>query len=437
MSPSFRGGLSDSEAGTATATRGGLRILHLERRAAERFDEIDRAAGHQIEAHRVDHQPDPAGLADRIVGLGRIGEVELVLEARAAAAFDREAQDRRPALLAGDRLDAGGGRGGEGRDLAPCGRCRVPRAARSSGADVVAHRLGLVLGHVDAVLHEVADRDEARPARPARPPAGGGSAAGVISSSASLTCHRRLDGDRRRGHHFGHLQLERVVAVAARRSRARRARKRCRRPFPSSSTGIAPMRFSASTSRRPAATVSCGAQRMMAARDRRLSWRSSSRLSPNGRQYAIEMARLGQIVPDASTTGSRLPARRSVAMSRGHGQAFPARRSARPLPMPGRAISRLMRWMFAAHHRGGDPRAGADLPRDRAGLDPFLHRHRARHRLRDAADVGADGAGVPVERHRPRRIGRRAGRRISRGATPAAAASGSPRPGRRRSGAPG
>src|SRR5690606_6934830 len=77
----------DAEARTATATGGGVRILHLEGRAAERFDEIDRAAIDQFEARRVDDQRHARGFAHCIVGFCRIGQVELVLESRAAAAF--------------------------------------------------------------------------------------------------------------------------------------------------------------------------------------------------------------------------------------------------------------------------------------------------------------------------------------------------------------
>src|SRR5438270_13717409 len=43
----------DREAGAATATGAGLGIFHLEGRAAQRFDVIDHAAGHQIEADRI------------------------------------------------------------------------------------------------------------------------------------------------------------------------------------------------------------------------------------------------------------------------------------------------------------------------------------------------------------------------------------------------
>src|SRR5687768_3513339 len=113
MKQSARVRTLDAEARSATATRRGLRILDLERRAAERFDEIDRAAFDQIEAHRVDHELHAAGLADEVVGLGGIGEIELVLEARAAAAFDRQAQDCWLALLARDQADALGRRPGQ------------------------------------------------------------------------------------------------------------------------------------------------------------------------------------------------------------------------------------------------------------------------------------------------------------------------------------
>ena len=58
-------GGSDAEAGTAAAAGRGVGIFDLERRAAQRFDEIDHAAGDQVEADRIDHQPHAVGFADR------------------------------------------------------------------------------------------------------------------------------------------------------------------------------------------------------------------------------------------------------------------------------------------------------------------------------------------------------------------------------------
>src|SRR5690606_4540120 len=109
--------VSDAEAGAAAAACRGVGILHLERRAAERFDEIHGAARDKVEAYRVDHQLHPIGFADNIVGIRLVGEVELVLETRASAAFHRQAQDRRTPLFAGNGAHAAGGGFGEHETL--------------------------------------------------------------------------------------------------------------------------------------------------------------------------------------------------------------------------------------------------------------------------------------------------------------------------------
>src|ERR1700722_11480495 len=78
------------EARTAAAGRGGLRIVDLERRADQIVDEIDLAAGHVIERARMD-QPRGAAFLDDDVIVGAVAfGVELVLEARAAAALDAD-----------------------------------------------------------------------------------------------------------------------------------------------------------------------------------------------------------------------------------------------------------------------------------------------------------------------------------------------------------
>src|SRR5690606_24771291 len=166
----------DAEAGTATATRGGVRILDLERRAAERFDEIDRAPFDQLEAHRIDDQLHAVRFAHGVPGLRRVGQVELVLEARAATALDREAQDSRAALLARDRVHAGRCRFGKGKrfshachvgtECIPLKRCECTRASRAPLARPA--RAGSSPGR----------RSTRRPpARRLRAPAGGGFAA--------------------------------------------------------------------------------------------------------------------------------------------------------------------------------------------------------------------------------------------------------------------
>src|SRR3546814_9085592 len=54
----------DREAGPAAAARGRVGIFDLERRSAERIDEIDDAAAHQIDADRVDDELHPVGFRE-------------------------------------------------------------------------------------------------------------------------------------------------------------------------------------------------------------------------------------------------------------------------------------------------------------------------------------------------------------------------------------
>src|SRR3569623_467952 len=86
---------SDPEARAAAATGGRVGIFDLERRTAERFDEIHRAAADQAQTYRVDQQLDPVGLGNAVIELGGFGQIEAVLKARAAAALDRKPQKRR------------------------------------------------------------------------------------------------------------------------------------------------------------------------------------------------------------------------------------------------------------------------------------------------------------------------------------------------------
>jgi hypothetical protein len=65
-----------------------LRIVDLERLPDQVVDEVDLRPGHVIDRHRVDqHHGALARQHQVILGLGAL-DVELVLEARAAAAFD-------------------------------------------------------------------------------------------------------------------------------------------------------------------------------------------------------------------------------------------------------------------------------------------------------------------------------------------------------------
>src|SRR5215813_14646522 len=96
----------DREAGAAAAGRGGLRVVHPERRADQVVDEVDLGPRHVIERHRVDqHGRAVPRDDDVVVRLGAL-DVELVLEARTAAAFDADPQHGAGAFPLEDFADA-------------------------------------------------------------------------------------------------------------------------------------------------------------------------------------------------------------------------------------------------------------------------------------------------------------------------------------------
>mgnify|MGYP003492546957 CR=1 FL=1 len=64
-----------------------MRVFHLERRAAQRFDVIDRAPGDEIQTDGIHHQLHTVGQRHGVIAFRRIGEGELVLKAGTAAAF--------------------------------------------------------------------------------------------------------------------------------------------------------------------------------------------------------------------------------------------------------------------------------------------------------------------------------------------------------------
>ena len=80
------------EAGAAAAGSFRLRIFHLERGADQVVDEVDLRAGHVVHRHRIDQHHRAVTADDEIVGRLRTLHVELVLKARAATAFDADAQ---------------------------------------------------------------------------------------------------------------------------------------------------------------------------------------------------------------------------------------------------------------------------------------------------------------------------------------------------------
>src|SRR5262245_38579743 len=84
--------LADRERAAAAAGGLGVRVLDLERGADQIFDEIDLGAGQEVERGVVDDDLHPVALEQVVVGLHRVVEREAVLEARAAAARDAEAE---------------------------------------------------------------------------------------------------------------------------------------------------------------------------------------------------------------------------------------------------------------------------------------------------------------------------------------------------------
>jgi hypothetical protein len=85
---------SDREADPAAARGGRVRVLHAERLAHEVVDEVELGAPYHFERDGVDdHDRTVAGGDEVVLGAGLL-DVEGVLEARAAAALDRDAQRR-------------------------------------------------------------------------------------------------------------------------------------------------------------------------------------------------------------------------------------------------------------------------------------------------------------------------------------------------------
>ena len=90
-----RGGLGSVlfhlERGAATAGRDDVRVVDLEPGALQAFDVVDLGAEDELHADLVDDDGDAVDLEDVVVVLGAV-EGERVLEARAAAAADGDAQ---------------------------------------------------------------------------------------------------------------------------------------------------------------------------------------------------------------------------------------------------------------------------------------------------------------------------------------------------------
>src|SRR5258708_8586184 len=83
----------DREGVAAAAGRGGVRVLDLEGGAHHVLDEIDLGAVKEIERGIVDDDLHPVALEDDVAVLARVVEGKAVLEAGAAAARYRHAQE--------------------------------------------------------------------------------------------------------------------------------------------------------------------------------------------------------------------------------------------------------------------------------------------------------------------------------------------------------
>ena len=85
---------SDGKAGAAAAGGNRVRIPDLERLAHQVVDEVDHRAAHIDERQIVDQHGGAVLFDGDVVVVAAVDEVELVGEAGAAAAFDRNAQRR-------------------------------------------------------------------------------------------------------------------------------------------------------------------------------------------------------------------------------------------------------------------------------------------------------------------------------------------------------
>jgi dGTPase len=116
----------DREAGAAAARGGRLRVGHPERRPDEVVDEIDLRAGEKAERNLIDNHLGAGTLQYHVVVRGLRHEVELVLEARAPAALDADAEGPRCGLAGDDLGNALGGALGDGDGFAHHGLGLVP-----------------------------------------------------------------------------------------------------------------------------------------------------------------------------------------------------------------------------------------------------------------------------------------------------------------------
>jgi hypothetical protein len=83
--------LFDLERGPTSASSNHVGVIHLKARPLQTFDVVDLGAEDELHADLVDDDGDAVDLEDVVVLLGAV-EGERVLEARAAAAANRDAQ---------------------------------------------------------------------------------------------------------------------------------------------------------------------------------------------------------------------------------------------------------------------------------------------------------------------------------------------------------
>ena len=113
-SEDLKGPTLDREARAAAAGRRGDRILDLERGTDQIVHKVDFGASHILHGHRIDQNDDALTRKHEIVRrLGAV-QIEFVLKARAAAAFDADPQHGTSRLLFEDFADTPRGSFGEG-----------------------------------------------------------------------------------------------------------------------------------------------------------------------------------------------------------------------------------------------------------------------------------------------------------------------------------
>src|ERR1041385_3200754 len=100
----------------AAARSDGVRVLDLEPGLLDRLEVVDLRAHQVRSAEGIDHDLDALAVERVVALLGAAVEAEAILEARAAAALDRDPKDRDVLLGRHELLDLGRSRFGERND---------------------------------------------------------------------------------------------------------------------------------------------------------------------------------------------------------------------------------------------------------------------------------------------------------------------------------